>query len=211
MDGNFDIPAIHRKSLVYDPRNTDNIIILDYFNDIETKRKLNNYVIYQKLIENDLDAHREYPSATIPISFQMIYHTINMAWINIMYQMLFIDGAYSTFYGEYKGIIDNILFYDTIDVKESLVYRYFYTGESIFHIAGKVWLLEKFAETENILVNDRLTMLNKSFKHMMECYVNLEIVMNRPMSIIHMHDFEGVSLFVYLSSFLEDIRNNKIL
>jgi len=210
IDGNYDVPALHRKSQVYDPKNTDNILILDYFNDIENKRRKDNTNIYHKLIHNDLEKYKDAYPPTFPVSFQMIYHDINIAWINIMYQMLFIDNAYSTFYAEYKEVIDNIISYDTIDVKESLVYRYFYTGESIFHIAGKIWLYEKDSKYEDIPINERHSNLNEQFKYMLECYENLETVMGKKFSIMYMTDFRDETLFDYLTTFLEDVKENRL-
>ena len=208
-DGYYDIPALHRKALTFDPRNTDNIIILDYFHDVENKRRKNNSNIYYKLISNDLDKYKEVQQPPFPISFQMIYHSINIAWLNIIYQMIFVDKAYSTFYGEYKDSVDSVLVYSTINDKESLVYRYFYTGESIFHIAGKIWMYEKYLDNEGVLITEKLKNLNTEFKHMLECYQGLENAMGKKHSIMYMTDFENVSLLDYLTNFLDDIRDNK--
>jgi hypothetical protein len=209
LDDAYQHLAIHRKVIAYDPRNTDNPIIFDYFNTI--KRNRNNSAVYYRVIEKELNKYNNSIYPPSPISFQMIYHEMNLAWIDIIHQMLFIENAYETFYGEYKDVIENIILYDTVDLKESLVYRYFSTGESIFHMAGKIWLFEKYMDKQHMLITERNYELDEEIKYVLNCYQKLEEIMNSKFSIIYMTDFFDISLMDYLQDFLSNLKVNRII
>jgi len=140
----------------------------------------------------------------------MIYHQINLAWIIIIQQMLFVDGAFETFYAEYKDIIENIILCDNISIKESLVYRYFYTGESVFHIAGKIWIFEKFTEKRDILIIEGMNDIRKELKYILNCYNKLEKIMSSDFCISYMKDFSGITLFDYLQQFLNSLEKGLV-
>ena len=209
LDDGYQHLALHRKVVAYDPRNTDNPNILDYFNTIRKNR--NHSAIYYRVIEKELDKYNNSIFPPSPISFQMVYHEMNLAWVDIIHQMLFIEDATETFYGEYKKVIENIILYDTLDLKESLVYRYFTTGESVFHIAGKIWLFEKYSEKHDMLPTERNYELNEEIKHVLKSYNKLEKIMNGEFSIIYMTDFFDVTLMDYLQHFLDSLKTNRII
>jgi hypothetical protein len=204
INGEYDHAAMHRKLLTFDPRNTNNIMILDYLNIRMQNRKHGD--LYTILINNEMKKYGNAIYPMLPISFKMLYHQFNIEWVDLIHQMLFIDGAYNTFYGEYKTIIDKILMYDTADVKESLIYRYYNTGETIFHTAAKTWILEKFDEKRNILITKRIESIDQELKYVTACYNRLEDVMNKKFSIVYMTDFYGTALLDYLLEFTQYLK-----
>ncbi len=194
--------SLHRKVIEYDPKNTDNLIILDYFNSIQRIR--NNATVYYDLIDSHIK-NIQFDVSIYPLSFQMILHEINLSWVDIIHQMLFIDGMYDTFHGEYKTIIENIILYDTIDEKETLVYRYHNTGVSIFHIAGKMWLYEKWFKSkesnQDINMKDELEFVLNSYKNLEYAFGS-----NRRFCILYLMDFSGKTLVDYLYDFLYELQ-----
>ncbi len=136
--------ALHRKAIEYDPRNTDNLIILDYF-DVH-KNTRSNTAVYYNLIDIELGLYAKGNISQLPISFMMLCYEINFAWVSIIQQMIFIDNAYDTFYAEYVEVLNNIIDNDSPEIKHSIVYRNYPNGDSIFHIAAKLWLLEKWED-----------------------------------------------------------------
>ena len=205
-DDGYRFISLHRKVLEYDPRNTDNLVILDYFNTMS--RSKDDVAIYYTLIENEYNESQVGIPSIYPISFQMIWHEINMAWVDIIHQMIFIEEAYDTFYGEYKNLVEEIILHDTLDDKETLVYRNARTGESPFHIAGKMWLYEKWSESVR---NSGSKNIDKDLKFITSCYENLEkrFGSERRCCILYMMDFTGKTLLDYLSEFLDELQDNR--
>lgn len=207
-NGEYDNVSLHRRVISFDPRNTDNILVLDYLNARQQRK--DHGMLFNLLMRNELGRHKNAVCPTLPISFKMIYHQMNIAWVDLIHQMVFIDGAYNTFYAEYKEIIDNILAYDTIDAKESLVYRYYNSGESIFHIAAKTWIVDSFDRKRHILVTERIKSLSADLKYVLECYHNLERVMNKQFALTYMTDFSDITLVDYLTYFIKELEDNHL-
>jgi len=91
FDRGYEFMSLHRKALKYDPRATNNPIIDDYF---ETYKRTNNGMpIYYKVLERELFNLRSMEVDAVPISFKMLLQEINMAWVNIIHQMLFKPGG----------------------------------------------------------------------------------------------------------------------
>ena len=203
-DPGYNFLSLHRKVLEYDPRNTDNLIILDYFNTM--RRSRDDTAVYYTLIEAEYKQYETGVAPISPISFQMVWHEINMAWVDIIHQMLFVDEVYDTFYGEYKNLVEDIILHDTLDDKETLVYRYARTGESPFHIAGKMWLYEKWSEARR---NSGGKSIDKDLKFILSCYANLEkrFGPRRKFCILYLMDFSGKTLVDYLTDFLDELQN----
>jgi len=203
-DSGYRFLSLHRKVLEYDPRNTDNLIILDYFNTM--RRNRDDVSVYYKLIESEINQYQTGTIPDSPISFQMVWHEINMAWVDIIHQMIFIDQVYDTFHGEYKNVVEDIILHDTLDEKETLVYRYCKTGESPFHIAGKMWLYGKWIEVKR---NGRGETIDKDLRFILSCYENFEkrFGSNRKFCILYLMDFSGKTLVDYLTDFLDELQN----
>jgi hypothetical protein len=137
----------------------------------------------------------------------MVWHEFNMAWVDIIHQMIFIEEAYDTFHGEYKNLVEEIVLHDTLDDKETLVYRNARTGESPFHVAGKMWLYEKWSESVR---NSGGKNIDKDLKFILSCYENLEkrFGSDRRFCILYMMDFTGKTLVDYLTEFLDELQDN---
>jgi len=211
FDGGYEFLSIHRKAEVYDPRNTDNLIILDYFNTIRKVRDTST--IYYSLMEKHLEDYKNPILPTLPVSYQSVYDEINMSWVDIIHQMIFIDKAFDTFNGEYGRVIKNIIEYDSLDRKETLVYRYHHTGESAFHVAAKIWLFnEYYAAKRDILGFDAYN-VDDDLKHVLYCYQELgkRIDKNDSCCIIYMTDFNNITLMDYIQEFVKDLKENKVI
>jgi len=201
----YQFMALHKKSIVYDPRNSDNPIIQDYFDTYD--RDNNTFPVYNAVLQREFDKLKDSEVPVFPISFKMIMQEINMSWVAIIHQMLFIENAYNTFYFEYKDVIENILLYGSPDMKESLIYRYYGSGVSIFHIAAKIWIFNKsYRESNNGLITKESMI--KAMKDVLKCYGELEDRINNIHSIVYMTDFSGVTLCDYLVDFIEKFEEN---
>lgn len=207
-EGGYEYMALHRKAMVYDPQNTDNPIIHEYFDIYSSTHE--TLPIYHAVLKSEMKHLEGIDSPEFPISFSMVLHEINMAWVKIIHQMIFTEKAYNTFYGEYKDVIKNILLYDTPNIKETLVYRYFKTGISIFHVAAKIWIFNKYyADRGKGICTKGNTA--KIVKYVLRCYEELEKVIGEDRCIVYMMDFNGVRLIDYLMAFTESIEENKLL
>lgn len=197
-EGGYKHISLHRRVTHYDPRNTDNLIILDYFNTQRMHK--DTTTIYYRLLDIEYYRYKKADPPDLPISFIMVWHEISLAWIEIIHQMLFIDQAIETFYAEYHEVIDNIVNCDSIDVKDSSVYRQYPLGESVFHMAAKMWLLEKYKESKT---NSSISM-QKELKYVLTCYQKLETCFgpSRRHCIVYMMDFFGKTLVDYLNEFM---------
>lgn len=190
--------SLHRQVVKFDPLNTDNPLILDYINSFKMDRE-NSTLLYD-IINSEINLKND-TFANLPISYFMLFNRIVIDWIDIIHQMLFIDDASSTFFGEYGEIIENIILCDTPDVKDSTVYRSFGNGMSVFHIAGKIWLINKYKDFIANSINN--VVLDKELKYIFNCYSRLEDCLgsDRKYCILYMSDFSGVTLKEYLEEF----------
>lgn len=198
--------SMHRRVLEYDPRNTNNPIILEYFNTIDSDR--NNTNTYYSIL--DADRSRTQNNAnSLPISFLSMWHQFNMSWVDVIHQMIFIDNAYATFVGEYKNVIENVIIYDNITEKEALVYRSHKTGETMFHVASKLWLYRKYTESKNGSININI---DKELKYLLECYEELEFYLgkDRKFCILYLMDFKNKTLVDMLTEFVKNLKYNDI-
>ena len=204
VDDGYRYLSVHRKVVAYDPRNTDNLLIMDYFN---TRRKYkDDSTLYYKLVDTEFEKHKSAEPTPLPISMSMINHEINMAWVEIIHQMLFVDNVYDSFYGEYRDLLEDIIIHDTLDDKETLVFRTFFNGETPFHLAGKMWLYEKYATYKKGGINSNL---DKDLAYILICYESLETRFgkDRKFCILYMVDFSGKTLIDYLTDFVEELQN----
>lgn len=212
QDGGYEFLSLHRKVKAFNPKNTDNLIILDYFNTIKKNRDTSS--VYHKLVSMELDKYRNPVLPSIPVSFQMIYHEINMAWIDIIHQMLFIDQAFETFAAQYGDIVKNIIKHRTLEDKESLVYRYYGNGETMFHVAGKLWMFNNFIDEEfDFQWGAASSAVYKDMKHVLHCYGELGKILfpEDKHEIAYAKDFNDVNIIDYLSEFAEELRENRFI
>jgi hypothetical protein len=198
--------SIHRKVIEFDPMNTDNPIILDYIDSFKMHR--NNSSLLIDLIEAEYRRY-EVNSQDLPISLLTILHSMNIAWVDLIHQMIFTDCAYDTFHAEYGYILNNIIINDTPDVKDSMIYRTFGSGTSIFHLAGKLWILNKYKEfytnnKNNMDLDQELKYIFNSYRRLEDCFGS-----DRQYCILYMSDFSGITLKEYLEKFTVDLLENR--
>lgn len=198
--------SLHRRILEYDPRNTNNPIILDYFNTIDANR--DNSTTYYKMLEMER-LRNQNSNSPLPISFLSIWHQLNMSWVDIIHQMIFIDNSYATFAGEYRNVVENVILYDNITEKEALVYRYYKSGETMFHVASKLWLHRKYTESKNGVININI---DKELKYLLECYEELEWYFgeDRKFCILYLMDFKNNTLVDTLTEFVDRLVSNDL-
>lgn len=196
--------SIHRQIIKFNPLITDNPLVIDYINSYKPDRQ-NSTLLYE-LINDEIDS-KNASYNNVPISFYVMFNSIIIDWIDIIHQMVFIDDAINTFYSEYYEVIENIILYDTPDVKESLIYRITNKGLSIFHIAGKLWLINKYKE--NLSNNTNNISLDKDLNYILNCYSRLEDCLgsDRKYCILYMTDFTGYTLKDYLQDFSNQLVN----
>ena len=193
--------AIHAKLNKFDPYNTDNPIILDSLEALKMSQYDSN--LYYLMINRELSKYISGDSE-LPVSYMMVLHKINIGWIDLIHQMIFIENAYNTFYGEYSNVVENILIADSPDVKDALIYRNFWDGISIFHLAGRIWLYDKYRES---ILNNLNINLDEDLNYILNCYAKLETCFgdDRNYCIRYMTDFTGLTLTAYLQEFVHEL------
>ena len=201
FDVGYKCMAIHEKMHKFDPQNTDNPIIIDSLDSLKMSRYESN--LYYLMMNRELGKYMSGDS-DIPISYMMILHKINILWVDLIHQMLFIENSYNTFYGEFVDVIEHIILSDSPDVKDALIYRNFGDGISIFHIASRLWLYEKYRES---IINNLNINLTEELTYILKCYASLETCFgeNRTYCIRYMLDFNGMTLTAYLQEFVHEL------
>lgn len=150
IDKAYQFLSVHRKVTAFDPRYTDNMMIVDNYNDISIKH--DDRALLYSIIENEYVLGND----VIPINYMMIIHEINMAWCDIIIEMLFEQKNIHTFCGEYGEIISDILTHIDITDKHTMIYRNLTTGDTSFHIAAKTWLHNKSTTDVPSIVLDEI-------------------------------------------------------
>jgi len=209
-ENGYDFMALHRKAMVFNPRNTGNPIIDEY---LDTYSRENDSIpIYHAVLMAEIENSRNTETPILPVSYKMVLQEINMAWVELIHQMVFIEKAYDTFCAEFKDTIENIILYDSPNMKESMIYRYNRIGISIFHIAAKIWLFNIYHKTiTSSEYADIKEITSKAIKNVLDCYQELELCINSKNSIVYMEDFTGTTLIDYLFSFIKDVEENRLL
>lgn len=201
--------ALHRIVTSFDPRNTSNLIILSILSESASKTKnelLNELIISELARTNDV-----IPIA-LSIPFKMIAHDINIAWINVIFGMVFNERMYYSFYGEYKEMLEGVIRSDLPASKDSLIYRIAGTGESIFHIAGKMRLTRNLSQASTLSVGQKIKALDTELNYIISCYESLgELFDNgNKFTITYIKDYSGTYLIDYLNKFADDLVSTSI-
>jgi len=192
IDQAYQFLSVHRKVTNFDPRFTDNMMIIDNYNDITRKR--DDRALLYSVIEHEYTLDNE----IIPRNYMMIIHEINMAWVNIIIEMLFEQKSIHTFCGEYGETIAHILTHMSMDDKHTLIYRNLATGDTPFHLAAKTWLYMKRTTDVPSLVLDQIFDIYKEVG---------EIIFDKSEAncILEIKNFYNISLKDDLINFLSTI------
>lgn len=197
--------ALHRRITHYDPRNTTHEMVLEAFRNAE---KANNHrETIPRLLFVELQKEESPKLASLPIGLQMVFHEINLAWIDVITQMLFVDGMTETFYSEYCHILNNIVCFDTPYAKETMVYRYHNNGETIFHLAGKMWLIYTIKKMKDQSQLKIAKEISRQTTTILSSYGTLGKCFGQGMGdcILSLRDFTGKPLKEFLMDYSEEI------
>jgi hypothetical protein len=189
--------AVHRQMYDFDPRNTDNILIIDYMNTKVSDGTA--YNTFYAAVDRHLNHYINGDISHIPISFSMAIDDVNIAWVDLITQMILIENAVGTFVGEYADQINKVVINDNQGIKESLVYRY-PLGESIFHIAAYLWLYDAMKKSPF-----PKSAGEGALRYIEGKYSAIESAMGERYTdkILGMCDFEGVTMRKLLQDFIE--------
>ena len=195
IDRAYQFLSVHRKVTVFDPRFTDNSMILDNYNDIRKKR--DDRALLYSLVEHEYTLNND----IIPVNYMMLIHEINMAWTDIIHEMLFEQKSVHTFCGEYGEIVAHILTHLAMDDKDTLVYRGTVNGITPFHLAAKTWLMKK-------LKIDGKESLESELQMIFDVYQEVGAIIfddSEKNCILEIEDFYKISLKNHLTDFIKSI------
>jgi hypothetical protein len=203
LEGGYYYLALHRKLVEFDPRLTENILILDYFGNKEDAERKKSGLYH--LANIDIKLQNSNIQSEYPISFSMVIHDISIAWSDLIKNMLFKEDMVDTFCSEYIDVIAKIVSSDSPNKKESVVYR-FKNGETIFHLAAKIHLLDiADKNTGSIKLSE---MINKELNNILIAYTKLGRSLNRKNdAILSIKDYTGKSLKQYMTDFSLELTN----
>jgi hypothetical protein len=196
----YNFVAVHRKVTEYDPRNTDNPIILEYLDII---KNIDNSDTYYYMLNELRLSHNQ---LSLPISFTSVLYKLNILWVDLIHQMIFKDRSTGLFMGEYVDIIESIIANNSITEKYSLIYR-FHNGDCMLQMSAQLWLLRKYRE---YLKNNKPKALYAELQYITMCYEDMEWFLgeNRKGDIINITDYNGVSLINNLRAFTYNLVTN---
>lgn len=201
--------SIHKKVLKFDPRISTNPIVQDYLNDAnEHKTRVDRL---KNITCNDANPYITLLSPIIPASFRMIMQENIMVWVNLINKMVFDDCLFNTFYSEYSEVLEAVSDCD-INSRDSVIYREYKTGYSIFHTAAKIRIVDRLSMDISKPVNQKINGLDSELTYILNCYGELGKVFRdgNEMTINYMEDFTGVYLTDYISGFVDDLVNGSL-
>ena len=203
LEGGYYYLALHRKLVEFDPRLTENIIISDYFNNKEDLDRKKSGLYH--LANIDLKLQNSNIPSEYPISFSMVIHDISIAWSDLIKNMLFKEDLVDTFCSEYIDVIGKIVSNDSPLKKESVVYR-FKNGETIFHLAAKIHLLD--VADKNIGSIKLNELIDKELNNILIAYTKLGRSLNKKHdAILSIKDYIGKPLKQYMIDFSLELKN----
>jgi c-di-AMP phosphodiesterase-like protein len=201
--------ALHRKLKVFDPSTSDNPMVTQAIYESSISRDTGSTI--HKLMNHELERYESMTFSTLPMSYILIHHRLHNAWIDLIHQMIFRDNMYGVFVGEFKDVITNIILSDSPDNLESAVYRY-KDGESIFHMAARVWVLSELHEMRGLTmgteqkkekIHDILTYILLCYQKIGECMEDV----GDEFCITDIEDFNGIPLDYSLNEFIDILPN----
>lgn len=200
--------SLHRRITHYDPRNTTNEWVLQAFRIAEQEGNYKS--IYRRLVHSEIQRMENPMLTSLPIGLQMVFHEINLAWVDIVGQMLFVDGLVETFYSEYCNILNNVVYFDTPYAKETMVYRHHTSGESLFHLAGKMWLILAMKKHSGQSPANIEKEIGRQLGTVFSSYASLGKCFGKGMGgcILSLRDFTGKPLKEFLTDYSTEICNS---
>lgn len=201
--------STHRKVVEFDPRNTENPIILDYLINLGDRRLRNDRL--KSISLSDINPYVTLMNPVIPPSFRVILQDNVMIWVSLIHQLVFDEKLYGVFYGEYANLLDRVVNIKTPD-RDSIIYREYKTGYSIFHIAAKLRILDRLSRDLSLSVGQKIKGLDTELTYILKCYTEFGKVFRggNELTINYMEDFSGIYLSNFLNNFVDDIVNSSL-
>ena len=142
-----------------------------------------------------------------PISFRLAVHSINLEWVNVIHRMVFKERLFGLFYSEYSEILENVV-NTTPSCKDYAVYRNHQTGDSIFHLAAKLWIIKDLKDSPN--VTHKIMRISAAMKYVLECYRDLGRLFENgnEYTLTYLEDFSGDCLLDHVSSFCDGLSSS---
>lgn len=193
--------SIHRRLLCFEPMAlTDNMdfrnIMIDAWEENDSLQTV------AELLESDFFEPQS-GIDTLPLSYSMMYKTIQLNWINLIIEVIFKASRLEEFALEYGPLICEIAEHSSINDKEYSVYRDLNTGGSIFESAARVYIM---SEHNDMLAagegrsKTRLATL-KRLNHIYDCYEKIGDKIGDRDIILGVSDFGGKTVRASLKEF----------
>lgn len=197
--------SMHRQMLAYDPfsMTDDPEFIQDM---IEAWEENDTLYTIAELIIMESDEHEAWGEG-LPVSYSLLYKTIQLSWVNIIISMVFDKGKGARFAEEYSNIIKYMHEYDEVTNKNYAVYRDFRNGEVIFSSAAKIylsalmttWRQSGKSERElKSLLSTSVDLIIKSYEEIGEQFDDINFILN-------MKNFEFVTLKEQINDFANSL------
>ena len=196
--------SIHGKLTRFNPRNTTNPIVADYLSVIDPhKSRLRDIII--------ADPNTGVSNAILPPSFKCIAHDNTIMWCGLIESMVFTDKLFNLFYSEYSGMLDRVV-NTTIDSGDSIIYREYKTGFSIFHTAAKLRLISRLMVDIDKTIGQKITGLDDELTYILKCYTELGKVFNNgnELLITYIEDFSGTYLIDYITAYADEVVDSSL-
>jgi hypothetical protein len=205
MDSVYQKVAIHRQCTKFDPSRSTNPLVIQAIYEGSVARYSNDVLMY--LFNNEIETYPKKPLSKLPISYAIISHRIQNAWVDLIQQMIFRDNMFVMFVSEFSEIIENILINESIDNIDFYVYRNL-ESETIFHLAARVWILSKFSEliTLHIPKYKKKLILEDELEYILKCYRSIGNALRGTLEescINYISDFDDTTLEDSLYEYLE--------
>jgi hypothetical protein len=96
--------------------------------------------------------------------------------------------------------------------RNSVIYREYKTGYSIFHTAAKIRIIDRLTLDAMKSVNQKINGLDNELTYILKCYNDFGEVFHNgsDLTISYMEDFSGVYLSDYITQFVDDLVNGSL-
>ncbi len=203
--GNLHI-AIHAKLHKFDPRSTTNPLMLDYINDCG--RNLNRII---DIASSDISSVGSELIPAIPIGFRSILNDNTLLWCGLIERIVFEEKLFNLFYSEYSEILDKIVNANVND-GDSIIYRDYVSGCSIFHTAAKFRILSRVRKDSGKSIGRKISGIDEELTYIIKCYKDLGKVFRagNELTIAYIEDFSGVYLTDYITNYVDELINSSM-
>lgn len=194
--------AMHRKITDFSvPKNSD--MLYDVLDDHIISNKLISYIY------NDFNGYASGTTHDIPISYRYLLYRHTLEWSSYINKVVFEDQLYNLFYIENSNIIEKVIHVDP-EHPESVIYRDYKTGISIFHTAAKIRLITTIQKHLSMPVGKQLLVISNELTNIRDIYAKLGELCESgsELTINYIEDFSGVYLIDFLKKYSEELMDS---